>query len=471
MKAVTLREALNDPNLLGSVLRGPSWSNWRTLLLAAMAEPISPEELQSFRAQTGRYAPPSERVDEFWGVIGRRGGKSRAIACLASYLATLVDHSAKLSPGERGVGLLIAPDQRQARILLDYVHGALEQSVMLAQLVQSRTADTIILKNGISIEVRSASFRRLRGVTTVFVIADEAAFWHSEEFSANTDTEILNAVRPSLATTGGLLAVISSPYAKRGEVWETFRRHHGSDGNSRILVARASSREMNPTLPQEIIDRALEKDRVAASAEYLAEFRSDVEAFIDYDAVIACVDLDTIERSPSRAFIYSAFIDPSGGSSDSMTLTIAHREGERIIIDAIRERRPPFSPEAAVHEFCEFLKLYGIRVVYGDRYAGLWPREQFSKRSIQYIPYTKPKSDLFRDLLPRLNAQSIVLPNNKRLIQQLAGLERRVSRGGKESIDHGPGQHDDIANAVAGASSVLPIKRVGSLVGSYTHGN
>jgi hypothetical protein len=36
----------------------------------------------------------------------------------------------------------------------------------------------------ITIAVRTASFRRLRGFTCVAVIADEAAFWYSDE-SAN----------------------------------------------------------------------------------------------------------------------------------------------------------------------------------------------------------------------------------------------------------------------------------------------
>jgi hypothetical protein len=31
------------------------------------------------------------------------------------------------------------------------------------------------------------------------------------------------------------------------------------------------------------------------------------------------------------------------------------------------------------------------------------------------------------------------------------GLERRTSRGGRDSIDHAPGSHDDLANAAAGA--------------------
>jgi hypothetical protein len=34
-------------------------------------------------------------------------------------------------------------------------------------------------------------------------------------------------------------------------------------------------------------------------------------------------------------------------------------------------------------------------------------------------------------------------------------LERRTARGGRDSIDHPPGAHDDLANAVAGLCSTL----------------
>jgi hypothetical protein len=37
------------------------------------------------------------------------------------------------------------------------------------------------------------------------------------------------------------------------------------------------------------------------------------------------------------------------------------------------------------------------------------------------------------------------------LIAQLLGLERRTARSGKDSIDHAPGGHDDVANAAASA--------------------
>jgi hypothetical protein len=49
------------------------------------------------------------------------------------------------------------------------------------------------------------------------------------------------------------------------------------------------------------------------------------------------------------------------------------------------------------------------------------------------------------------------LLDDKRLQAQLIGLERRTSRAGKDSIDHGPGGHDDIANAVAGVAGLLAV--------------
>ncbi len=46
-----------------------------------------------------------------------------------------------------------------------------------------------------------------------------------------------------------------------------------------------------------------------------------------------------------------------------------------------------------------------------------------------------------------------------RLHAQLAGLERRVARGGRDSIDHAPGGHDDLANSAAGALVLAAARR------------
>jgi hypothetical protein len=453
---VTLRKALTDPSLLGNVLTGESWLPWRMLMIAAMGEPLNDDERTIFTKLTGRECEPLQRVEELEAVVGRRGGKSRAMATLATYIAGLCQHD--LVPGERGVLLCIAPDQRQASITLDYATAAFEASPILRQLIANRTADTLELTKGITIEVRSASFRRLRGPTYIACIADEAAFWFSDEFSANADTEILNAVRPGLATTRGPLILASSPYARRGVLWETHKRHYGPDGDPLILVAQGTSRDFNPTLPQSVVDRAMERDRAAASAEYLAQFRTDIESFVPYEVVQACIG-DHVEMAPLNEQRYSAFCDPSGGSADSFTMAISHRDGERVVIDATREVKPPFSPEAVIDDFATLLKTYRITRVVGDRYAGEFPRELFQKRGIAYVCAEKPKSDLYRDLLPLLNSGRVVLPRSDRLVNQLTGLERRVARSGKDSIDHGPGSHDDLANAVAGAADRVAVNR------------
>jgi hypothetical protein len=450
---VPLRKALADKALLGSVLAGDSWRSWRCLMIAAMGEALTDDERALFKQLTGREREPLQRVEEFAAVVGRRGGKSRAMATVAAYLAGLCKHD--LVRGERGVLLCIAPDQRQAGIVLGYAEAAFEQSPILRQLIATRSGDALTLTNGINIEVRASSFRRLRGPTYIGIICDESAFYYSDEFSANADTEILNAVRPGLATTGGPLIIASSPYAKRGVLWETHKRHYGNHGDPLILVAQGSSREFNPSLAQQVVDRALERDHAAASAEYLATFRSDIESFVNREAVEACVPIGVRERPPLSGVTYSAFVDPSGGSADSMTLAIGHREDNVAVLDAIRERRPPFSPEDVVAEFSAILKSYRVSNVTGDRYAGEWPRERFREHGIAYEPAAKPKSDLYRELLPAINSRMVDLLEDARLSAQIIGLERRTARGGRDSIDHAPGAHDDVANAAAGVVAAL----------------
>ncbi len=420
--AVSIREALSDPALLGGVLAGPSWQAWRVLLIAAMGEPLTEDERALFTALTGRAREPNRRVEELVAIVGRRGGKSRAMAVLACFLAALCDCRDVLAPGERGVVLCIAPDQRQAKITLEYCTAALEASPIMRQLIANRTSDTLELTDGVTVEVRAASFRRLRGPTYVAVIADEAAFWHTDDSaSVNPDSEIIGACRPGLATTGGPLIIASSPYARKGILWTAHRKHYGPDGDPLILVAKGTSRTFNPSLRQSVVDRALEADRAAATAEYLAEFRSDLEAFVPLEVVEACIG-DHVEMPPARATQYRAFCDPSGGSADSFALAIQHKVGDTIIIDLVRERRPPFSPEETIGEFAGLLKAYRCTRVTGDRYGGEFPRELFRKHGVTYKPAEQPKSALYTDLLPLLNSGRFVLPRNDRLVAQLVGL-------------------------------------------------
>jgi hypothetical protein len=102
--------------------------------------------------------------------------------------------------------------------------------------------------------------------------------------------------------------------------------------------------------------------------------------------------------------------------------------------------------------------------VVSDKYAGDWPKARFAEHGIALEQSAKPKSDIYHDLLPLLNAGRIELLDNPRLSAQLVGLERRTARSGRDSIDHAPGGHDDLANSVAGVLVKLDLDRRPALV-------
>jgi hypothetical protein len=471
-KIVSMRRALEDKNLLGSILAGDSWLVWRVLLIALMGEELTEAERVIFRERTLRDREPLQPVEEFWGVVGRRGGKTRAMSVLATYLSALCDWRDVLVRGERGRLVYLASTSKQATIAFNYSKAVFTDHPLFRQKVASIATDSISLDNQIDLEVRAGSWRSIRGVTSIAAIFDELAFFMSEEHSVNTDKDILNAVRPSLATTGGPLIAISSPYAKQGQVYETVQREHHPLGDPLIMVARGASRDFNPSLPQRVVDKALQRDEAAARAEYLGEFREDIAAFVDPLVVQSCVQqgvgmvLPNKHRRP-----YFAFVDPSGGSSDSFTMAIAHdglsdRELSKDIfmLDRLDEAKPPFRPEAIVARFADILRSYGVDYVYGDAYGGEWVRDSFERHGIAYRRSPLTRSELYLNFLPMLNSRSVRLLDHARLTSQLTGLQRRVNSGGRESVDHAQNSHDDVANAAAGALALLAHRRARATV-------
>ena len=441
---VTIRNAMTDPALFGDQFAGESWTAWRALLAGFYGLPLDDAEAEHWHTLTGRAAP-AQAHDELWLVVGRRGGKSQSAALLAVYEAAFNDHRDRLAPGEVATVRVMAADRAQARSVMRYTSGLIESNPMLARMVERQDREAIELTNRAVIEVGTASYRTARGYTFAAVICDEVAFWRAED-SANPDAEIIAAVRPGLATLGGKLIALSSPYARRGELWETYRRHYGQQ--SPVLVAQAPSRTMNPGLPERVVADAYERDPASAAAEYGAQFRTDVESFLSREAVDSAVRTGPLELPPDRHARYQGFTDPAGGGADEYTLAIGHRDGDRMVIDCVRARKG--EPATITAEFAEVFKAYGLRRVTSDKYAGSWPADEFARHGITVEQSAKPKSDLYRDALAAFNSGRVEIPADDRLVTQLVSLERRTARGGRDSIDHPPGGHDDRANAVAG---------------------
>src|SRR5438445_1148349 len=212
---------------------------------------MTPEQLAIYQEHTGRAAPPLAPLQEGWLVCGRRAGKSFILAVIAIFLACFRDWRPFLGPGEVGTIMIVAADRKQARVIMRYCLGLLKSVPMLAQLIEGETRETIALRNRVVIEIHTASFRTTRGYTVLAALLDELAYFPVDENASEPDTEIIAAIRPAMATIpGAMLLCASSPYARRGALWETYRKYHGQDGP--ILVWQAPSRAMNPTVPQSL---------------------------------------------------------------------------------------------------------------------------------------------------------------------------------------------------------------------------
>ena len=446
-------QALDDPRVFRSVIKDhATWGAWRGFLKALFGLPMDEAEAAMFRDCTKRETLPTIAFGAAWLVCGRRGGKSFALALIAVFLACFKDYTPHLAMGERATIVIIAADRKQARVIFRYVRGIMDAVPALRALVEGETAEELRLKTPVNIEVMTASSRTVRGYAIPVALLDEVAFW-SVEGASDADTDIIGALRPAMKQfPGAMLLGASSPYARRGALWENFKAHHGQDA-SRTLVWQAATWRMNPTISRADLEPEFQADPARAAAEYEALFRTDVETFVSREVVEKAVVEKRHELPPLAGINYTAFVDPSGGSVDSMTLGIAHAEKDgRAVLDAIRVRKPPFSPEAVVGEFCDLLKAYGVRKVTGDRYAGEFAREPFRKAGIAYeLTDRLSASDVFRECLPLLNSSKVELLDHPRLQAELIALERRTSRNGKDNIGHPPSGHDDIAVAACGA--------------------
>jgi len=448
---ISIIQAIEDLNLFRPIFRTlETWRSWIVTLKAIFGLSLSGEELALYRKCTGREKPPTKPFKEIYIIVGRRGGKSFIVSVIAVFLAIFKDCSQYLSPGERGTIMILAVDRKQAGIILRYIKAILSIP-LFKSYVERETAEVIELTNRINIEVHTCSYRAVRGYTIVAAIFEETAFWRVE--GANPDREVYSAVKPAMATIpDAMLISISTPYSRQGLLYESFREFFGKE-DEEVLIWKAPSIVMNPTLSEGMISKERAKDLSAARAEWDADFREDIEAFLPLEVIEAVIIQGRIELPHTEKVSYSAFTDSSGGGGDSFTLSVGHKENGKMIQDALRARKG--DPHQIVKDYVELLKKYQIREVTGDRYAGSWVSEAFQKEGIRYRASELNKSELYLEALPYITSGAVELIDSRELVKELRLLERRRGSSGKDTVDHpksmgGGVPHDDLANVTCG---------------------
>lgn len=480
------------------------WTAWRAFLCALYALPMTNQELAIYRECTGRRMPPSQPAREVWAPTGRRARKSAIAALIGVFEGGFRDYKKYLAPGERAAIPILGKSKEEAQQIHTYAKAILSDASLQHLLEEEPGAETIKLITLVDLRIRAVSLTAGRSKTLPLGLLDEVAFFATE--GAIPDVEVVRGMRPGMATIpDAKLFGLSSPWGMRGLLYENYKAYHatgvGQDGlvrydeakeraadKARVLVWKAPTLRMHDTPElRAVVADAYAKDPVSASAEYGAEFREDTGAFL-LERVLEAAIVPGRLQVPPGVQNYFGFCDPSGGSSDSLTLAIAHFQPDelagppaprdpninfdpqpeealppppgKVVLDYVREWRAPFDPDLTTEQAAADLKRYGLYKVTGDKYGGKWPLSAFKRHGITFYWSTKTKSEIYRDFLPSLNSGQAELLDWPAIKAQFLALDRHVARGGRETIDHAPGGHDDVANSVAGACEEA--KRVGS---------
>jgi hypothetical protein len=344
--------------------------------------------------------------------------------------------------------LLIAAFVDQARLAFDYICRDLRSSPVLLAKVRKFRKNEIVLRNNVTIICCPCSSVSIRGKNVITAVCDEVCFWRNEETAAHSDVEVLAALRPSMITfPNAKLIKVTTPHAKRGVVWDEFRRR----GELDYPVFQIPTVEMNPTVSPEMLKHERDRNLEQYNREYRAEFVEDVVSWIDPEVLDPCIVPGRTELPRVNNGTYIAAVDPAFKQSD-FALAIAHRTSEGLIVLDRVDRwagttKAPLAFGRVCREVADILRRYQIDHLQGDQYAAAAIQQEFLKLGIHYREVTfgrQTRPQLFNNLKHLLTQRQIELLDQPELLRQLRALEESRAHDGGIDVQAGYG-NDDLA--------------------------
>lgn len=410
---------------------------------------------------------------EMWAIIGRRGGKSSTIGALALiYEALLGGHTQYAVEGQDIVIYNVAQKLSVAQSTLKFVMAMINKSPLLKkEYAGEPTAETIRLKNGISILASSPSLRSQRGLSVPVALMDEVGFWYTDSEAANPDIEVERAIRFAQATfPEARLLGISTPYTKEGLLWkyhqagtEGSKLEQGRDAYKHVLVVHAPTPVMeNPHITKERFEQDYARDQAAYEREVLARFTDAISGVFNGKLLELAVEKGVAERPPKKGRYYVAAIDPAF-RHDSFAFAICHKERTgKVNVDVLRRWVPipgyPLNPNIVLDEILLIMRQYGIQHIVSDQYQ-LESLQQLASQkglSIEGMDFTsRSKARMYGSLEKLFNTRTIALLDPElngdaaELMLELRRLEKKQNAGGSISIGAPKGFHDDLATVLA----------------------
>lgn len=379
-------------------------------------------------------------------------------------------------PGELVRAPIVTPLVRQSRAVFAHCLANIKASPVLSKLLAKEpTTETMVIRRPsdgqdvlIEMVAASAQGNNLRSTWLAGVVFDEADFFDDEDAAITLEDNFDAAV--SRLLPGAQAWLPSSPWADAGTYNDKFMAAFGRPADT--LAFHSTSRGMNPTLDPVLEAAEYARDPEKASREFGGiPLSSSGKHFFPQAAVKACVN-------ESRPMLLSPLegVQHYGGSDlgfrkNSSALALARREGGKTRLAYYEELRPqkgsPLKPSEVCESFARTSLAYNATLVRGDLHYVETASEEFPKqkdklgRSVQYEGYQPTgeiTADMFTEFRRLLEEGALDLPNDPRLLKQLADVRTHPLPGGRVHIKlpkHGMA-HADLLTAVVIAVVQVP---------------
>lgn len=276
-------------------LTEPSWDAWRLVGKVLDGIPLDAAELALYSQLTGgrQTVPDKALLRQCWSIIGRGAGKSTFFSVVAVQAA--VQRYSLKTPAHV---LFLAFVRDQASIGYELVKEWFAKDEDLQQLVKSSRRDRLTLHHNVVLQTIQSSWRVVRGYSVACAVADESAFWWTDEGDRNPDKEVFRALLPALGKVpGSRLLCPTTPFGRQGQAWAMHEKHFGQD-DSNVLVFQAPTLVMNSGYDRTVIAAMETDDPENAASEFDVQWRADKEGFVRLEVLQAATAVGCFERPP-----------------------------------------------------------------------------------------------------------------------------------------------------------------------------
>ena len=417
---------------------------------------LPPEQRAIARELFGDVAVFSPKVrGVLVAVCGARAGKTYTLIALRLlHLAFAVDLS-QLAPGERGFGIIVAPDLRLAGQAMRYVHGAINHEPSLRIRVDGEMSNervVLMRPDGKVATIECLPATRggsaVRGRSLFGAGGDEGAFFRGNDSVVN-DEEIYKALAPRIIT-GGQLVWASTPWAESGMLYNL---HEENYGHPRTAISAHA-----PTLvlhddehTREYVARETERDPDNAEREFGACFMASGSS--DFFSSIS-VDTAVTETVPGDGMcIASADFAFEHDCSALVIDRLVGTTSYTICVDEIRpEKGAPLKPSVIAARFAATCKRFKVSAIMGDQHYREAMREHLQANGIRFIEAPEgavEKKETYTAADKRLREGRAKMLEHQELIRQIKAVKKKPLPGGGVRIfsPRKGGRHGDVASA------------------------